>query len=114
SAAIGLSNYIGLTIKQGTWSIYQRDTVGNPVGAQPPASPANATEARKYALVLDYNGLGGGAIFKFRGTSDGIARADITLSNNRPILIGAGGGTIDTNGSATSHGGFGGVSNSGA
>jgi autotransporter-associated beta strand protein len=52
---------------------------------------------------------------QFRGYGfGGVPRTDITLSNNRPILIGAGGGTIDTNGSATSHGGSGGVANSGA
>jgi autotransporter-associated beta strand protein len=114
NTANALHNYVGLTLRQGTWAIFQTDVAGNPVGAQPPASPASATVARSYALVLDYNGAGAGAVLQFRGYGFGGApRTDITLSNNRPILIGAGGGTIDTNGSATSHGGSGGVANSG-
>jgi hypothetical protein len=115
NTANALHNFVGLTIQQGTWAIFQTDTVGNPVGAQPPANPASAAVARAYALVLDYNGAGAGAILQFRGYGFGGApRTDVTLSNNRPILLGAGGGTIDTNGSATSHGGSGGVAGSGA
>lgn len=114
STANAPHNFVGLTIRQGTWAIFQTDTLGNPVGAQPPASPASAAIARAYALVLDFNGAGAGANLQFRGYGfGGVPRTDITLSNNRPILIGAGGGTIDTNGSATSHGGTGGVANSG-
>jgi autotransporter-associated beta strand protein len=114
-------SFVGLTVRQGIWSIYQTDAVvggtgGNPVGAQPPAGPPDAAEARKYALTFDYNGLGGDAVLRFRGISDpgGSARTDIVFGNTRPILIGPGGGTIDTNGSATSHGGGGGVANTGA
>jgi autotransporter-associated beta strand protein len=114
NTANALHNYVGLTIRQGTWAIFQTDTVGNPVGAQPPANPGSAAVARAYGLVLDYNGAGSGAILQFRGYGfGGVPRTDITLSNSRPILIGAGGGTIDTNGSATSHGGVGGVAGSG-
>jgi fibronectin-binding autotransporter adhesin len=115
STANAPHNFVGLTVRQGTWAIFQTDTVGNPVGAQPPANPASAAAARAYALVLDYNGAGGGATLQFRGYGfGGVPRTDITLGNNRPILIGPGGGTIDTNGSATSHGGTGGVANTGA
>jgi autotransporter-associated beta strand protein len=115
NTANALHNFVGLTVRQGTWAIFQSDSAGNPVGAQPPVNPASASVARAYALVLDYNGVGAGAVLQFRGYGFGGApRTDITLSNDRPILIGAGGGTIDTNGSATSHGGAGGVANLGA
>jgi autotransporter-associated beta strand protein len=113
-------SYVGLTIRQGTWAIAQTDAViggtgGNPFGAQPPANPATAADARKYALVLDYNSAGGGAILQFRGYGfGGVPRSDINIGNTRPILIGAGGGTFDTNGSATSYGGTGGATNTGA
>jgi hypothetical protein len=62
NTANALHNFVGLTVRQGTWAIFQSDSAGNPVGAQPPVNPASASVARAYDLVLDYNGVGAGAV----------------------------------------------------